>query len=123
MRVITIPCRKDNFSYLISVAPGERVFGRFQPDEVVAVDPCDAEPVERVLSDRGLRLVGILNTHHHHDHVGGNHELLEKYPGIPVYAHVSDRGRIPGQTHELDETAMLVGFARLETWVRVLRRS
>jgi hydroxyacylglutathione hydrolase len=37
----------------------------------VVVDPGDADPVLTVLSQRRLRLVGILVTHHHRDHVGG----------------------------------------------------
>ena len=94
MRVVTIPCRSDNYSYLV---------GLDNSREVVAIDPCDLEPVLGALVAQDLTLVAILNTHHHGDHVGGNVGLLERYPGIPVYAHVSDRGRIPGQTHDVDE--------------------
>jgi hydroxyacylglutathione hydrolase len=94
MRVVTIPCRSDNYSYLVGSNGGT---------SVVAVDPCDTEPVLEALAANALALVGILNTHHHGDHVGGNLGLLRQYPGVPVYAHHSDRGRIPGQTHDVDE--------------------
>ena len=94
MRVITIPCRTDNYSYLV---------GPSGSTTVVAVDPCDTQPVLDALAAHGLELVGILNTHHHGDHVGGNLGLLARYPSIPVYAHQSDRGRIPGQTHDVDD--------------------
>lgn len=91
--VLTIPCRTDNFTYLAGDVAGE----------VVVIDPCDAPPVLEVLTREGLRPVAILNTHHHGDHVGGNLELLGRFPGLPVYAHSSDRGRIPGQTHDLED--------------------
>lgn len=94
MRVVTIPCRTDNFSYLVGASNGDRV---------AVVDPCESEPILHILRTQRLQLAAILNTHHHNDHVGGNRALLQVYPDIPVYAHRSDRGRIPGQTHELDE--------------------
>jgi hydroxyacylglutathione hydrolase len=92
--VVPIPCLSDNYAYLVG-RPGSR--------EVIVVDPSEAAPVERALAERGLELVGILNTHHHWDHVGGNEELLAKRPDLPVYAHASDRGRVPRQTVEVHE--------------------
>ena len=69
------------------------------------MDPSEAGPVLAALTQRGLLLSAILCTHHHHDHVGGNIELLERFPGIPVYGHKGDQSgkRIPGQTHGLDD--------------------
>jgi glyoxylase-like metal-dependent hydrolase (beta-lactamase superfamily II) len=37
-----------------------------------------------LLKDRNLRLV--VNTHHHEDHIGGNHDIMTKYR-VEVYAH------------------------------------
>ena len=48
------------------------------------VDPGDAAPVMRYLTQENLELIAILNTHHHADHVGGNVELLRCSP-VPVY--------------------------------------
>lgn len=48
------------------------------------VDPGDDEPVLEYLRRENLRLVAILNTHHHADHVGGNAGLLHHFP-VPVY--------------------------------------
>lgn len=98
MRVVTIPCRSDNYSYLVGTATS---------NAVVAVDPCDTGPVLDELVAQGLTLVAILNTHHHGDHVGGNLGLIARYPGLRVYAHSSDRGRIPGQTHDVEEGSVV----------------
>jgi len=50
----------------------------------VVVDPGDARPVLDYLASENLRLVAILATHHHQDHVGGIAELLQEHP-VPVY--------------------------------------
>lgn len=93
MRVEIVPCLRDNYAYLVSVEGESRC---------VVVDPSEAEPVEKALVQHGLELVGILNTHHHHDHVGGNSALCAARKGIEVYGHASDRGRIPEQTRFLE---------------------
>ncbi len=92
MQVVPVPCLTDNYAYLI--------FADGSTDAAV-VDPAEAAPVAKALAERGLELRAIFNTHHHWDHVGGNEELAAKYPGIQVYGHDSDRGRIPGQTRFL----------------------
>jgi hydroxyacylglutathione hydrolase len=55
----------------------------------VVVDPGDAAPVRTALAERKLRLVGILVTHHHGDHVGGVTGLLPQLTG-PVYGPASE---------------------------------
>ena len=94
MRVIPVPCLSDNYAYLVT-ADGS--------DEAFVVDPSEAAPVIAAIEQHRLRLVAIVNTHHHHDHVGGNEELVAKYGALPVHAHVSDRGRVPGQTVSVEE--------------------
>lgn len=86
MRVLIVPCLQDNYAYLIS-RDGSR--------EALVVDPSEAEPVAAALDRAGLELVGILNTHHHWDHTGGNEELCQRFGELPVYGHASDAGRIP----------------------------
>jgi hydroxyacylglutathione hydrolase len=56
----------------------------------VVVDPGEARPVLDYLKRENLKLVAILNTHHHNDHVGGNAELLAHYP-VPVFGPSDDR--------------------------------
>lgn len=65
------------------------------------VDPGDAAPVLAALPRMGLSPAAILCTHHHHDHVGGVPELLEHFPGLPVYGPMHED--IEGLTHPLRE--------------------
>ena len=53
--------------------------------DAVVVDPGDDAPVLAALDSLSLRLVGILVTHHHADHVGGVDALRSRLDG-PVYA-------------------------------------
>lgn len=61
--------------------------------ETAAIDTPDADAYKKELSKRGWTLTHILNTHHHHDHVGGNIEL--KTSGVKIYGPAAD-GNIPG---------------------------
>jgi hydroxyacylglutathione hydrolase len=92
MQVTVVPCLRDNYAYVLR-APGSR--------EALVVDPGESEPVLAALRQQELRLVGILCTHHHVDHVGGNEGLLVALGKMPVYGHEHDRGRIPGQSEFL----------------------
>jgi len=94
MRVEIVPCLSDNYAYLLV----DEVAGH-----CAVVDACEAEPIEKALARVGLPLIAILATHHHFDHVGGNEALVVKHPGLVVYGHRSDQGRLPGLTHPLDD--------------------
>ncbi|HKJ00440.1 MAG TPA: hydroxyacylglutathione hydrolase [bacterium] len=93
MRVMPIPCLQDNYAYLVICE---------ETGQAAVVDPSEAAPVLRALQEAKVELVAILNTHHHWDHVGGNKELLAKFPRLEVYGHSSDKGRIEGQTRFLE---------------------
>ncbi len=62
------------------------------------VDPGDAAPVLEYLNREKLKLVAILNTHHHADHVGGNAALLA-HTRVPVYGPHDER--IPEVTQRM----------------------
>jgi len=93
MKIVSVPCLKDNYSYII-ICPRTHRAG--------VVDPSEFGPIHAALIDLGVTLEAILNTHHHWDHVGGNKQLLTRYPELRVYGYGGDRGRIPGQTEFLD---------------------
>lgn len=48
------------------------------------IDPGIASPVIEYLLSKKLQLSAILITHHHHDHTGGNTELLQSFD-VPIY--------------------------------------
>jgi len=83
MEVISIPCLRDNYAWLLVVHDG-----------CVVVDPSEAGPVEAAIAAARVPLRAILATHHHPDHVGGIEALVEAH-GVPVYGHVHDEDRIP----------------------------
>jgi hydroxyacylglutathione hydrolase len=64
----------------------------------LVVDPGDSRPVIHAIDRLGLKLLAILNTHHHADHVGGNGHLRQRY-GCAVYGPGSET--IPDLTHPL----------------------
>lgn len=72
--------------------------------ETAAVDTPCAASYKRELERRGWTLTHILNTHHHHDHVGGNAEL--KAEGVKVYGPAAD-GSIPGMDVPLSNSDSL----------------
>lgn len=77
--------------------------------DAIVVDPGDASVVTQWLTEQGLNLAAILITHHHPDHVGGIHALLEKHT-VPVYG--PKRETIPHMSHPLSEgdTVQVPGF-------------
>ena len=93
MRVVSVPCLKDNFAYLV-IAPDGRC---------AVVDPGEAEPVEAALARENVQLSAIWATHHHHDHVGGVPELVARRPGLEVVIGANDAPRTPNVTRTLED--------------------
>lgn len=90
---------------LLAALSDNYIFVLHDPDQNIAavIDPAEAKPVLRKLEALGAKLVTIFNTHHHMDHIGGNRELMQSYPGVRVYGGAADRGRIDGQQVFLEE--------------------
>ena len=93
LEVVQLPALSDNYMY-------------FLRDEATGtngvVDPSEAGPVLRHLASTELSLNFIMNTHHHHDHVGGNLELKSQ-TDAKVVGFAGDAHRIPGIDVELNE--------------------
>ena len=96
--------------YRISALSDNYIFLLHNPEQNIAavVDPAEASPVLRSLKTLNAELVAIFNTHHHHDHVGGNQQLMAHFPQVCVYGGAEDRGRIPGQQVFLKEGSQVV---------------
>ena len=69
MNIEIIPCLNDNYSYLIHDV---------KTNTVAIIDPSDFDPCDEIIANKYEKLDYILNTHHHHDHVGGNKKLKKK---------------------------------------------
>ena len=75
-----------NFNYLI-VCP--------ESGEALAVDPLDSERCLAAANANGWQITQILNTHEHHDHIGGNQAVVDA-TGAKVLAHKNAKDSIPG---------------------------
>ena len=84
MPLQALPAFTDNYIWTLADDAGR----------AVVVDPGQAAPVLEAADD-GLEPVAILLTHHHPDHIGGTATLLQRWPGLPVFAPVDDRIDLP----------------------------
>lgn len=94
MKIVSIPCSFDNYSYLIICE---------ETGEAAVVDPAEFYPVLQEVQRTGLTLRAVYCTHHHADHVGGLADLGDEFPGLQIYGHESDKRRIPGMNRELTD--------------------
>jgi hydroxyacylglutathione hydrolase len=93
MKIHIVPCLKDNYSYVVVCE---------KTGESAIVDACEAAPVLAALRALDVKPRDIWCTHHHMDHVGGNEEVARAAGIKDIVGHVSDEGRIPGQTQFKD---------------------
>lgn len=93
VELITLPCRADNYAWLLRETTGGRV---------AVVDVPDAAPVLAALGARGWSLDAIWLTHHHGDHIEGVAELVAA-TGAAVWGAAADAHRLPPLDHALRE--------------------
>ncbi|KAF8461275.1 beta-lactamase-like protein [Kalaharituber pfeilii] len=69
----------DNYAYLIvdDKTRDAMIIDPAHPPEVLPI-------LNELIDKNAINFKGILNTHHHHDHSGGNKTLLEAYPSITI---------------------------------------
>lgn len=83
--LITVPCLKDNYAFLLRDADS---------GEVAVIDVPEAGPIKAELKARGWTLSQVWLTHHHWDHVDGLADLLADHPAKVVGAK-ADEHRLP----------------------------
>lgn len=91
MRIVPVPCLKDNYAYLV-----------IDREEAAVVDPGEAAPIVAAAEKEGVTITQIWATHHHPDHVGGVKDLVRDR-AIAVIAHAHDRERIAHVTRAVDD--------------------
>lgn len=102
IQVTAIPCRADNYAYLLR-APG---------GETAVIDAPDAAPIEKAVAAAGGRLDWIWITHHHADHVDGVEALRARF-GAKVAGGAADAARLPKLDRALAEgESIALGDAR-----------
>lgn len=69
----------DNYAYLVidDKTRDAMVVDPAHPPEVLPI-------LKEKLSKQAIQLKGVINTHHHGDHAGGNIALLDAFPGTPI---------------------------------------
>nr|CDI51512.1 related to GLO4-glyoxalase II (hydroxyacylglutathione hydrolase) [Melanopsichium pennsylvanicum 4] len=79
MKITPVPVRDDNYAYIIqSSIDGNALF----------VDAYDISAVQKAASSLGIQdsqIVGLLTTHHHFDHSGGNETFSTTFPNRPIF--------------------------------------
>ncbi|QZA78030.1 hydroxyacylglutathione hydrolase [Deefgea tanakiae] len=72
LKISCLPIFTDNYIWLLQ-----------NDQQVVAVDPGAAEPLQSWLAEHHFELAGVIITHHHHDHTDGLAELA--HHDLPIY--------------------------------------
>lgn len=90
MKIHCISALETNYFWLLQPNP--------QNPNVYILDPGDHQPVVEIITQKQLRLQGIIVTHHHWDHTDGLDALCARYC-VPVYG--PDSAKIPQVTHPL----------------------
>lgn len=79
LRVRIVPMLQDNYGYVVIDEANHTMF---------AVDPADVGQILPVLREeettRNREFLGVLTTHKHTDHAGGNEEIAKKYPNVMI---------------------------------------
>ena len=87
MKIHQIPVRNPlrNYMYLLACE---------KTQQAIAIDPLDHQRCLEIAKREGLNITKVVNTHHHHDHIGGNEAVIAA-TGATFYSHRDAMGAIP----------------------------
>ena len=85
LELITIPCRTDNYAFLLHNA---------DTGQTALIDAPEVPAIQAALDARGWGLTDLLITHHHDDHIAGVDALRELYNPRVIGA-AADAHRLP----------------------------
>lgn len=97
-----------NYMYLVACA---------ETREAVAIDPLDHQLALAKAKELGWDIRGVINTHEHYDHIGGNEPVI-RATGATLYAHENATDKIPnvdvglcaGDTVQVGNTVELIAL-------------
>lgn len=98
LEIITVPCRTDNYAFLLHNA---------DTSQTAVVDAPEVPAIEAALKTRGWELSDILITHHHDDHIAGVDALRARF-GARVIGAAADAYRLPKLDLALTEGEVVV---------------
>lgn len=108
MKVFQYQALNDNYNWIVSCE---------ETKECMGVDIFNTDTFFNYIEKNELKLIGILNTHHHQDHSGGNSKVFEKYPHLKFYGsrYDYDNKRIACQNVALGENDIVkIGKSELK---------
>lgn len=106
LTVVTVPCLKDNYAFLIKDEDSGRVG---------VVDVPDATPIKDALTARGWTLTDVFFTHHHWDHIDGFANLY--LPNLRVWGAAADSLRLPPLTDPVSPgDTIAFGNTNIRVW-------
>lgn len=76
----------DNFFYVLE-----------SDGQAALIDPIDGEKAVEFVRERGWSPVYLVNTHYHHDHIGGNDAVFAAFPDIELVAGETDAPHIQSE--------------------------
>lgn len=107
LEIIQLPILSDNYTYVIHDP---------SVGETIVIDPGEAGPVLACLDAKNWPLKAVINTHHHLDHVNGNHEL-QYMTACELWCSHYDKKRIAAVTKTLQEgSTFTIGQYKCEVW-------
>lgn len=77
----------DNFFYAAQTPRGA----------VILIDPIDGAQAVEWTREQGGEVYAVINTHFHHDHIGGNEAVFEAFPEAELWAGSEDAEQIEAQ--------------------------
>jgi ribonuclease/clavin/mitogillin len=92
LRTPTLPPATHTNSYFV----GRRDFYLVEPSSPFGAEQARLHDVIEARLERGHRLLGVIATHHHNDHVGGAEALRARF-GVPLMAHARTRDKLAGR--------------------------
>jgi len=84
LKVIAIPCRADNYTYLV-LSDDEK--------KAILIDCADHIKTLEILDQLNINLKAILITHHHHDHVDGIDKIASIHAEAQIYCSQKEQDR------------------------------